>query len=221
MWRFGIVFAVLIGCPALAQNISPKKGMVQCEREADCLSELKSIVTRKGNILYLRFENGAAEAFKEDRQACEEDDGEKCLRLNLRAYRPAQYVYVVQWRGYEESGSLIISSKTGASITLPSLPHFSPSGRWFASIDPNPYEGSEYAVAIWSTAPDKPKQVFRYRIPEKILNERWEFIEWDGDDRIKFKVTFDKENGATQESMTSADRTQQGWNLNWPLPNSK
>jgi hypothetical protein len=152
-------------------------------------------------------------------QACDNDDSENCLRYNLRAYLPAQHVFVVAWNGYEEHGSFVISTKTGRSVELDfSLPQFSPSGRWFASVNVNTIDESQYAVAIWSTAPDVPKQVFRYGARVKLPFENWEFAGWDGDDRIKLKVEVNPGTGPTRTMETSTVFTKQGWKLAWPLP---
>jgi hypothetical protein len=154
MWRFWIIGLLLLGGSALAQS----KKNVSCSQETDCLAQLGGIAQRQGDTLRLKLANGATKTLTGNHQACDNDDGENCLRYNLRAYLPAQHVFVVAWNGYEEHGSFVISTKTGRSVELDfSLPQFSPSGRWFASVNVNTIDESQYAVAIWSTAPDVPK----------------------------------------------------------------
>lgn len=134
---------------------------------------------------------------------------------------PAQHAYVVEWSAYEESGSLVVSTTTGTTIELNSLPQFSPSGRWFASIDENPMDETQYAFAIWSTAPDAPREAFRYSLPRNAPYEHWQFRGWDGDEKIRLKVDVSSGNGDMREMETSAVRTEKGWKLNWPLPSTK
>jgi len=218
MLRYGLIWALMLGGSALAQSGPPAKDIVYCEREKDCLAKLNGLADRKGNVLRLKLENGTEKTFRENRQACDAHDAEECLRYDLRAYLPAQHAYVVKWSGYEESGSLVISTKTGHSVELDSLPQFSPSGRWFASVNVNQIDESQYAFGIWSTTPDGPQQVFRYSARMTQPDEHWEFVGWDGDDRIKLKVSINPGSGQMREMETSAVRTAQGWRLNWPLP---
>lgn len=215
MWRFRIVGLVLLAGPAFAQV----EKSVSCEREPDCLARLSAIAQRRGDTLRLKLANGATKTLTGNHQACDNDDAEKCLRYNLRAYLPAQHAFVVAWNGYEENGSLVISTKTGRSVELDfSLPQFSPSGRWFASVNVNTIDESQYAVAIWSTAPDVPKQVFRHSARVKLPFESWEFAGWEGDDRFRLKVEVNPGTGQTRTMETSAVLTKQGWKLDWPLP---
>lgn len=221
MRRYGIISALLLGGTALAQGAPAPNEIVYCEREKDCLAKLNRLAHREGHILRLKLENGATRTFKENRQACDDHDADECTRYDLRAYLPAQHVLVVAWSGYEESGSLVISTRTGRSIELETLPQFSPSGRWFASVNENQIDESQYAVAIWSTAPDMPKQEFRYSPRIGSPYEYWQFVGWDGDKQIKLKVRVDSDDGKTREMETKAVWKDQGWRLDWPLPAPK
>jgi hypothetical protein len=217
MWRYVALCALLLGGPALAQD-KPLNEFVHCEREKDCIAKLGGLVQREGHILRLKFANGTTKTFKENRQACDDDDAEECVRYDLRAYLPSQNVFVVEWSGYEERESLVISTRTGRSVELASLPQFSPSGRWFVSVNVNQIDESQYALAIWSTAPDVPKQELRYGARQVLPHEYWQFVGWDGDNRIRLKVGVDPGTGQTREVETSAVHTEHGWALNWPLP---
>lgn len=210
MWRYGIIPALLFGGSALAQSAPAPKDIVYCDREKDCLVKLDGLARREGHLLRLKFENGTSKTFRENRQACDDHDAEECIRYDLRAYLPAQHVFVVAVSGYEEDGSLVISTRTGRSVELEGLPQFSPSGRWFASVNENQIDESQYAVAIWSTAPDMPKQELRYSARQDSSSEYWQFLGWNDDDRIKLKVRVSSGEGEAQEMETSAVRTSQG-----------
>lgn len=211
------------GEPA-AKDVRPVDA-VRCEKEIDCLAGLKGLVSRKGDALRLALENGKTKVIKGNREACADSDAEKCLVFDLRAYLPSLDVYVIGVGLWEDDGALVVSTRTGKELYLEALPEFSPSGRWFVSVSNSEMGDRTYDVGIWSTNPDKPKQEFRYDYrdppysPDEYRYEHWEFVAWDGDDRIKLKVTFNYADCLAREFETDAVLTGDGWRLNHPRPN--
>ena len=107
------------------------------------------------------------------------------------------------------------SSAKTVSAKLETMPEFSPGGRRFVSVNHTELGDRSYEIAIWATAPDVPKQEFRYATPEGDAYEYWEFVGWDGDDRIRLKVSVNEGNDH-KAYETDAVRTGQGWKLNRP-----
>lgn len=207
---------LLLSLPALAQTPPFPTGPVRCTKEADCLSKLKGLAQRSGDALTLKLENGQSTTIRENRRACGTEDDDKCLVQTLRAYLPAAKVFVVHWTETEDEGAAVINAKTGQSLGLGSLPEFSPDGRTFVSVDADEMNGREYDVAIWSVADGAPKEVLRYQATSDTDSfESWAFVGWDGDNRIKLKVSL-VGTGEMQVRETDAVRTGRGWVLNWP-----
>jgi hypothetical protein len=220
MWRSAIFCTLLISIPAFAQTEASGMKPISCKQEADCLANLTVKAHREGDVLTLRLEGGKTKAFKTNRQACENDNANDCIVYELRAYRPAQNVYVVAWTLYEGKGAGLISTKTGDVLVLPDMPDFSPSGQWFVAVDNDPHYTPEFQVGIWSLQGGAAKQEFRYGTPQDISPEGWNVLGWDGDKRIRFEV-----GGLDDDSVpkveTDAVLREQGWLLNWPLSKSK
>jgi len=231
MLRF-VVFAfsmLLIGAPASAQDV-PARKEVNCESdgttaeirkraEARCLAELKDVASRSGPSLRFKLQNGKTKTLRN--KSCERD-ADTCTEYTLVGYHPAQRAFIVAQGFYEFYIFLLVDERTGDVTEIDGMPRFSPSGRWFVTADTKDGDGVLYVVAIWSTAADKPKQEFRYS-NEKESEEKyeyWKFLGWDGDSRIKLKVSVkDAVQHYAKKSAdfeTDAVLTEQGWKLNWP-----
>ena len=184
---------------------------VLCEREADCLRALRGRVSRQGEALRLRMADGQWRVLRSNKKACDRNEVEKCVIRELRAHLPEQGLFVVEWTTSGDGGSEVISAATGQVATLDTMPEFSPSGRWFASVDPDELNDRQYDIGIWSVEDGEITQVFSY-IRSGSEYEAWEFQGWDGDDRIKLRVT--RPNAAPVD--TEAVRTDAGWMLKRP-----
>jgi hypothetical protein len=195
---------------------------VRCTNEADCLANLEGLAWRTGDALTVRLEGGRIKMFQGDQQACTDHDADKCLSYELRAFLPAAHVYVVEWTTYEDRGGAVVSAKTGQSAVLGSLPEFSPKGQTFVSVDNDELNGRDYDVAIFSAGRGVLTEVFRYHTAASDPYEFWEFLGWDGDDRIRLKVTINMgTGGAFLVRETDAVRTGRGWKLNRPQTSTR
>lgn len=207
--------AMSTGAGALAQVTLPEP--IRCEKEADCLSQLKGIARRTGDVLRVKLENGKTKTYKSDRKSCDSmTDIDKCIVYDLRVYHPTASAFAIDIGYYEGGAAEVVSIKTGRVLALDTLPQFSPSGRWFVSVSNTEMGDRAYDVGIWSTTSDVPKQELRYSTPKGAPYEYWDFVAWDGDDRIKLKVSVSAGDGSSREFETDAVRTEQGWNLNRP-----
>lgn len=214
MHRYAILLLGLSALPAADETQPFPTAPVRCTREAACLAQLKGLARRSGDVLTLRLENGRALTLRGNRKACA-SDGDKCLIHELRAYLPAVHLYVVKWTAYEDTGSEIVSSITGEVLRIDTLPEFSPGGRRFVSVDRDEMNGETYLVAIWSVSDGKPQEEFRYAASEANSGEGWEFVGWDGEERIRLKV---RPHRTSNDVVHDAEavRTATGWVLNRP-----
>lgn len=202
--------ALLVVCSASAQETNLSDA-VRCERESDCLRGLKGRAARQGEALRLRMADGQWKILRSNKKACDRDEVEKCVVRELRAHLPTQALFVVEWTTSGDGGSEVISAVTGQVATLDTMPEFSPSGRWFVSVDPDELNDRQYDIGIWSVEDGEISQVFSY-MRDGSDYEAWEFQGWDGDDRIKLRVT--RPNAAPVD--TEALRTDAGWVLKRP-----
>jgi hypothetical protein len=178
--------ALVLGGAALAQTRDAQP--IQCTKaEDECLRALGNLAERRGEILTLRFRNGTNKSYTSVTKACDEHDAEKCLIFYVVGYRPAEQLVVVGWQTYENGGSMVVNTRTGATAELATFPEFSPNGRWFASIAAADGD-QDYFVRIWETPLDGPKLVFDYIAPEGRY-EYWTFIGWESNRRINLTVS--------------------------------
>jgi hypothetical protein len=202
--------ALLITTPSFSQESSPIEA-VRCEREAECLRALKGRAGRQGDVLRLKMADGKWKTMRSNKKACDKDDAAKCVIRELRAYLPAQAIYVVEWTTAGDGGSEVLSATTGQTETLDTMPEFSPSGRWFVSVDPDELNERQYDIAIWSVEAGELKHEFSY-MRDAAAYEAWEFKGWDGEDRIKLRLT--RPNVPPVD--TEAVHTDAGWRLKRP-----
>jgi len=90
------------------------------------------------------------------------------------------------------------------------MPHYSPSGKRLAAVSATEAEG-ENSIEIFTTT-DPPRSEWRYTVPigEYAL---YEFVSWDGDQRLKMTVTTRIGDGPLKSLPVEAVRTSDGWKL--------
>jgi len=172
---------------------------------------MKGLASRQGDVLRLKLADGKWKTLRSNKKACDRNDAARCVVRELRAYLPTDAIYVVEWTTAGDGGSEVISATTGRTETLDTMPEFSPSGRWIVSVDPDELNERHYDIAIWSVEGGELTPVFSYMRNETAY-EAWEFRGWDGDDRIKLRVT--RPNAAAVD--TEAVFTETGWKLKRP-----
>ena len=196
--------------PVLVQE--PQAGApVRCEREADCVRALKGIAVRQGETLRLKLAGGQWKMVRSNKKACDRDDTAKCVVRELRAYLPAPNVYVVEWTTSADGGAEVISATTGETETLNTMPEFSPSGQRFVSVDPDELNERHYDIGIWSVADGEVTPELVY-VRDAGAYEAWEFKGWDGDTRIRLRLSRPN----LQPVDTEAVLTETGWKLRKP-----
>jgi hypothetical protein len=155
-----------------------------------CISRSKSSAVRDGDTLRLMFRNGTMRAYKNNwsEKACEQDPGphEHCRFYVLYDYFPAYELFLVHVEYYESDEWLLVRRLNGKQEKVVAPPRYSPNKKWLASVYWT--EGTDdgnNGIDIVSTNPAQ--RSFHYRPREY---ELWEFVRWDGDDRLVLTVTW-------------------------------
>jgi hypothetical protein len=220
-----LLAAAWAGIGSLAQPAAPA-AEVHCERddnsgqdsmqaERACLARMEGLASRMDDELRLTLEGGSIKAFTDERNACERHDAERCLRYRLAAYYPKQGLFVVDQLAYESSRALVVSRRGGAAATVDVPPHLSPGGtRMVAAAAIEAWE-VENELAIYSVRDGVLEWEWSYKARDY---EQWEFVAWEGDERIRLNVTLwaIDANGAKvlTERPAELHRTTSGWQLN-------
>jgi hypothetical protein len=233
-----LTVAAAFGLCVLTQSVAAQGRQlpesVNCERdpirpgevwertEAHCLGLLPDIAARTGNTLRLTLDSGETRNFQNVKEGCDADPFvyERCFAFELEAYFQIGNSFVVH-KGYMECGTyILIDRQTGGELNLDTMPIYSPQGSWFVSVNADDLCGRPYDVAIWSAA-SPPQPEFQYAQAKQaqqvkgVPYETWEFVAWDGEDRIKLRVfLWDGSNEQTFD--TEAIRTVQGWQVKRP-----
>jgi hypothetical protein len=188
------------------------------ETEAHCLGLLGGIAERTRGVLRLKMENGEPKSFEDVREGCESEPFvfEKCFVFRLLAYSQEGGSFLVN-HAYSECGAIVmISRRTGEELRLPVMPTYSPNTKRLVAVDPDELCGRQYDIAIWSTVTALPTLEWQYNHSQDGPYEVWDFVRWDGDDRIELRAQmFDGKGGAVTYD-TEAIRTAQGWQLTRP-----
>jgi hypothetical protein len=202
--------------PVLCEHDAMKSEPTAEQDEARCLAQLKRLTSRNGGDLHVALNGGKPKLFRDDVSGCEEGAWEKCITFQLAGYHPIGRLYLVVKSYYEGYEVLVVGRGTGGEMGISTVPSFSPSGRYFVSIDATELGDRKYDIAIWSIGKqDLPKLEWQYQTPRGDPYEAWEFVGWDGDERIKLKVSVNPGNGM-KDFDADAVRTARGWQLNRP-----
>jgi hypothetical protein len=155
------------------------------ERERACIMQTAGSVARGGAGLHLKFDNGKSRLLK-DKADCERNpDG--CERYSLYDYFPKDRLFLVHDQGYESDAWLLISQRDGRQQRVVAPPGYSPNKRWLASTyatDGPDDANNGFDILPADLNPNAP--AIHYR---PTAYEQWEFVRWDGDDRLLLNVT--------------------------------
>ena len=104
--------------------------------------------------------------------------------------------------GYYEGGEwLLVSQLDGKEQQIVGPPGYSPGKKWLASANWNEGPGgdSNNGIDIVPADLNSNGPAFHYRPNDY---ELWQFVRWDGDDRLLLKVTYYEQNGTARELVT-------------------
>jgi len=157
--------------------------------EKACIATANPAVVRQGGELRLRFKNGASKLYRDNKSkaACEKGHYESCRTYILYDYFPERGLFLVNVGYHESQKWLLISQADGKEVQIVAPPGYSPNKKWLASVywTEGPDDGNN-GIDIVNAGLD-PMDAFHYR-PKAY--ELWEFVGWDGDDRLLVKVTW-------------------------------
>jgi hypothetical protein len=152
--------------------------------EKQCILRTKSFAERRGGELRLIFGNGAMRAYKDNRsaKACEKGPYESCKDYMLYDFFSEHDLFLIHI-GYNESEEWrLVRQRNGKEEAIVAPPRYSPNKKWLAAVYWT--EGTDdgnNGIDIVSAAHSAADRSFRYRPKEY---ELWEFVGWDGDDRL-------------------------------------
>jgi hypothetical protein len=225
--------AALLAMPAFGQQ-REVTAQVHCESDAakenqdliqlehGCLAQLRGLASRDGDVLRLTLENGKAKTFTDESRACQQHDSAKCLQYRLAAYYPIPKLFVIDWLAYESSRALVVSRRTGASTKLDVQPHLSPSGKRLVAAAAIEAWAVDNEIVVYSVQNGSLALEWSYKAQEY---EMWDYVSWDGDDRIKLEVTSWTVDGGGNPALVkqSAElrRTSSGWVLSKNVPSGR
>jgi hypothetical protein len=192
----------LICQPALPK---PKKG--EPTEESVCLAQFRGVVTRRGDDLTFKLDNGGTKVIKSNTKACEAIPVGDCIVYALAGYIPGPRQFILLVTYYESAEVYLVSRRSGAVTKLEGYPRISPAGTRFVTVAASDAWDVKSPIAIFSMT-DPPK--LEWRFPEPKEYEEYAFEGWDGEDRVRLRTITDP------EIDTDVKRSAQGWILSRP-----
>jgi hypothetical protein len=185
-------------------------------RELVCLRELGDRVSRKGNVLSLKLDDGRTKVFKSNPKACENDDASHCERYYLVGFHPPSGRYLVYATFYENSDCAMVSARTGKVTSFRDVPHFAPDGQTFfvTGVD-GAYDNW---IGVGSMASDPPALQWEQVAEQYVF---WNFVRWVGNDRIELSTHKEDESCSDGNCDAVLTRTRAGWALERQPPKPK
>jgi hypothetical protein len=157
--------------------------------EKACMAKTNSSASRRGGTLRLTFGNGSTRTYQDNfsPKVCGgQRPYEICKRYVLYDYFPENGLFLVNIGYYESDEWLLVSQAGGKESKIVAPPGYSPNRKWLASVYAT--EGTDdgnNGIDIVPANLNSTEPAFHYR-PEEY--EQWEFVGWDGDDRLSLKV---------------------------------
>jgi hypothetical protein len=141
-----------------------------------------------GGRLRLAFRNGTTRTYTNNwnKKACEHGRYESCKLYVLYDHFPEYKLFLVNVGYYESEEWLLVRQLNGKEEKIVAPPRYSPNKKWLASVYWT--EGTDdgnNGIDIVSTSANHAQRSFHHRPSEY---ELWEFVGWDGDDRLSLTV---------------------------------
>jgi hypothetical protein len=185
--------------------------------EKACLAQLTGIATRQGNALRVKLQNGKSRVYQNRTEGCEQGTSADCIDYELTGYFAKHSLLLIQIGYYEGVEWMLVRLDNGKETKIVLPPFYSPHEKWLASacwsLGPS---GCENGIDIVAAIPDQTAHEWHYRVPDD-EDAFYEFVGWDGDERVKLNVTFNV--GATGDQKTlpaSVDLLNGVWQLKLP-----
>ena len=175
--------------------------------ETSCLSEFRGTVTRSGDTLPFKLDDGKTKIVQSNKKACEETPVTDCIVYGLVGFIRASRQFVVAMSLYESQYVELVSRRTGTVTKLEGYPHVSPNGKLFVTVAASDAWEIQSPIAIYANT-DPPKLLWRF--PEPREYEQYSFDGWDGENRITLHTI------SNPQIETDVRRTSDGWVLRRP-----
>lgn len=107
----------------------PKSQDKEGQLEPGCLEAFADVVSRSGDNLTFKLDNGKTKLVRSNTKACEQIPIGACIVYRLVGYLQTSRQFVVLASEYESATVQLISRRTGAVTELEGYPRLSPSGR--------------------------------------------------------------------------------------------
>lgn len=170
---------------------------------------------RYSDELRLTFLSGTARTYKDNRarNACEQGQGPytSCPRYVLYDYFPEHGLFLINVGYYESEEWVLVRQLNGKEEKIVAPPRYSPDKKWLASVNWSEGPGQNNGIDIVPTALNPALRLFHYRPKDYAL---FEFVRWDGSDRLAMRVTIRPQSTFPVEVVEKNG----SWHLKWPLP---
>jgi hypothetical protein len=201
---------------------------VSRDYEQKCLALAQPFAARRGKLLRLSLRNGATRTYRDslDEKGCAQSAA-GCYDYILYHWFPEHRLFLVNRSAAEEEEWLLVSQLNGREEMIFAPPRYSPDRKWLAAVNytthgPDAESGIDIVPATLSPA----QPPFHYRPKGRA---RFEFVRWDGSERLVTKATVPRqatEPGETQPGATQPEETFEvdvvrdngAWRLKWPRP---
>jgi hypothetical protein len=183
--------------------------------EKACLAQLAGIVTRQGDTLRLTLKNGSSKVYtNRSASACEQEEFGDCA-YKLTGYFPRHGLILIQVGFYEGIEWILVRLDSGKEARMVAPPYYSSHQKWLVSVcwSDGP-AGCPNGIDIIPTVPDQADREWHYQVPANDYT-LYEFVSWDGDERVKLAVTF-RVGEEMKKFPASVDRIDGRWRLKLP-----
>jgi hypothetical protein len=158
--------------------------------EKACIPKTGALATRRGGELRLSLGDGAVKLYKDNqsKKACEKGPYESCKTYMLYDYFPEHRLFLIHVMYYESDEWLVVRQQDGKEENIVAPPRYSPGKKWLASVfwTDGPSDGNN-GIDIVPANGASTEPAFHYRSEGY---ELWEYVGWQGDDRLSLKVTW-------------------------------
>jgi hypothetical protein len=186
---------------------------VSREYEKKCLPLARPFAARHGKQLRLTLRNGAAKTYRDnlEEKGCEQSAA-GCYDYILYDWFPEHRLFLINMGVQESEDWALVSQLNGREERLIAPPRYSPDRKWLAAVNyrtHGSYAESGIDIVPATLSPALPS--FHYRPQGRTL---FEFVRWDGNDRLVTKVTVEPEKTFPVDVI----RENGSWHVKWPLP---
>jgi hypothetical protein len=155
------------------------------QQEALCLRSLGQSVTRKGDVLSLKLDDGTFKTYRST-ATCNDDDADHCVKYWIAGYDEKTRLYILLIGDYDGFDCMLVSARDGTETQMHNniggMPHFAPDGSTFIVI-------FEDSFAIGSLAANPPSLTRMEWTTDANDGDFWEFQAWLDNDHVALKFS--------------------------------